>query len=535
MLTLNSATIEIGARVLLDRVSLRIHPGEKVALVGANGAGKTTLLRAITGDRPFTSGSATLPADAAHLRQESVPSAAEDKELAFDHLLSGSALSAMGRELQELAVLMGASQGSDLERVMKRFGSLQDEFVARGGYELEAQAERVAAGVGLTEEALLSPVGVLSGGQRRRLELARLLLSGASLFILDEPTNHLDADAKRWVMDFMGTATSTVLMVSHDIALMDKAIDRVLVLEAGQIDSYDGTYSDFLRQRAQRENQRLHVARNLARESARLSETKKMFAKANATHAAKRQALQRRIDALEARLADSAPRIRRRQVAFRFPDPPRSGELVLELSGATRAFDGRPIFSGIDLTIGRTDVVLLVGANGAGKTTLLKCMAGRDSLDCGTRRLGANVNIGYYAQEHEEIDPAASVLANLVEASPTTPESTLRAVLGHFGMVGDTASQPAGTLSGGEKTKLALARLIASRANLLLLDEPTNNLDPDSVEALLAALQHYEGTVVLVSHDADFVCSLAPERVLLLPSGQMAYFDAQVLDLIPRR
>ncbi len=267
----------------------------------------------------------------------------------------------------------------------------------------------------------------------------------------------------------------------------------------------------------------------------RLEDTKKIFSKGNATHAAKRRALQRRIDALRERLADHAPPVRTRELKLRFPQPARAGDQVVEVTGLSKSFGEHRVFHGVDVEVQRGDVLLLVGVNGAGKTTLLRCLAEREVPDAGRVRLGANVTVGFYAQEHEDIAPRLSVLDNIRGAAPASSEGGLRAILAHFGLVGDVAGQQAGTLSGGEKTKLALARLMVAGANLLLLDEPTNNLDPQSVEALLAALQHYEGTVILVSHDADFVAQLAPERVLLLPQSRMVYFDERVLGMIPKR
>ena len=535
MLTLSSARVEIGARTLLKDTSLLIKQGEKVALVGANGMGKTTLLRSIAGDHSLTAGSVTVPNRTAYLRQETPRLETSDGQTALEYLLHASPLTAMHTEMERLTALMSTSSGEELDAAIEHYSEIQEQFARGGGYELEATAEQIARGVGLDDEALLTPVTALSGGQRRKLDLAGLLVAGGDLFILDEPTNHLDVSAKKWVMNFLGQTEATVLVVSHDVKLMDSSFDRVLALENAQIDSYKGTYSDFVRQRAENAAQRAHQARNLSREASRLTETKKVFAKGNATHAAKRRALQRRIDVLNERLKDHAPAIRRRQLRVRFPEPERAGDQVLEVTDLAKSFAEHEVFSDVEFTIRRGDVLLLVGVNGAGKTTLLRCLAERETPDSGTVRLGANVKVGFYAQEHEDIIPTVSVLDNLRSSVPTASEGELRGVLGHFGLVGDVATQQAGTLSGGEKTKLALARLMVARANLLLLDEPTNNLDPQSVEALLAALQHYEGTVVLVSHDADFVSQLAPERILLLPESRVAYFDERVLEMIPRR
>ena len=535
MLTLTAARVEIGARTLLNDTSLLIKQGEKVALVGANGMGKTTLLRSIAGDHSLTAGSVKVPDRTAYLRQETPHLEAAHGQTALEYLLESSPLTALHIEMERLTALMASSEGEDLERAVEQYGEVQEQFAQGGGYELEARAEQIASGVGLDEDALLTPVTALSGGQRRKLDLAGLLLAGGDLFILDEPTNHLDVAAKRWVMNFLGQTEATVLVVSHDVRLMDSSFDRVLALENAQIDSYKGTYSDFVRQRAENQAQRAHQARNIGKEAARLAETKKVFSKGNATHAAKRKALQRRIDALNERMKDHAPAVQRRQLKVRFPEPQRAGDRVLDVAGLSKSFADHRVFEDVEFNIRRGDVLLLVGVNGAGKTTLLRCLAGRETPDSGTVRLGANVKLGFYAQEHEDVVADVSVLDNLRLSVPDASEGELRGVLGHFGLVGDVATQLAGSLSGGEKTKLALARLMVARANLLLLDEPTNNLDPQSVEALLAALQHYEGTVVLVSHDADFVSQLAPERILLLPESQVTYFDERVLGMIPQR
>jgi ATP-binding cassette subfamily F protein 3 len=535
MLTLSSARVEIGARTLLKETSLLIRQGEKVALVGANGMGKTTLLRSIAGDHVLAAGTVNVPARTAYLRQETPRLDASDGQTALEYLLEASPLTPARREMDRLAALMSTTTGDDLDGAIDKYSELHERFVHAGGYELDATAEQIATGVGLDAETLLTPVGALSGGQRRKLDLAGLLLAGGDLFILDEPTNHLDVTAKKWVMNFLGQTEATVLVVSHDVKLMDSSFDRVLALENAQIDSYKGTYSDFVRQRAENEAQRAHQAKSIGREASRLEETKKVFSKGNATHAAKRRALQRRIDTLNERMKDHAPAVRRRQLRVRFPEPARTGDRVLDVTGLSKAYGDHRVFSDVDFSIRRGDMLLLVGVNGAGKTTLLRCLSEREKPDAGEVRLGANVKVGFYAQEHEDIIARASVLDNLRATVPDASEGELRSVLGHFGLVGDVATQEAGTLSGGEKTKLALARLMVARANLLLLDEPTNNLDPQSVEALLAALQHYEGTVVLVSHDADFVSQLAPERILLLPESQLTYFDERILGMIPQR
>ena len=535
MLNINDVRIDIGARTLVSGATVRIGRGEKVALVGPNGAGKTTLLRAIAGQGQLTSGEVERPGATAYLQQETTSLRAGEHNSALDYLLAASPLWNMQLEMSKLTQAMHTETGAALEKTIHRYSDLQEHFSAHGGYELEANALRIATGVGLTEEALLGEVTALSGGQRRRLDLAAMLLEGGDLYLLDEPTNHLDAPAKKWVMNFLRDVPATVLMVSHDVKLMDSSIDRVIALENARLDVYNGTYSSYLKQRAETDAQRAHAAQVITKEAGRLEETKKIFAGANATHAKKRHMLQRRIDALNERLKDHAPRIHQRGLSVNFPPPARAGDKVLEVTGLTKSFGTNKIFKDVEFLVRRGDVMLLVGRNGAGKTTLLRCLAGRLQPDGGDIRLGANVKLGYYAQEHEDIAGTASVLENARTMAPDYSEGALRGALGQFGLTGDVAKQRAGSLSGGEKTKLALARLMLSQANLLLLDEPTNNLDPQSIEGLLAALQNYEGTVVLVSHDSDFVAQLAPERVLLLPESQLTFFDERVLSLIPQR
>jgi ATPase subunit of ABC transporter with duplicated ATPase domains len=278
------------------------------------------------------------------------------------------------------------------------------------------------------------------------------------------------------------------------------------------------------------------VAANAQREVARLQRTADKFRQGNATAARRRHALEQRIDRIQTEQASVLAPVRRRVLKVRFPEPVRSGDIVLSVENLSKRFGTATVLWRISLTVTRGEVFLVVGPNGAGKTTLLRCLAGIYSPDAGSVRLGANVSIGYYAQEHEDIRPGATALETVREvASPNVTTAELRAILGHFGLVGDVAEQDASTLSGGEKTKLSLARLVAGKANLLLLDEPTNNLDVASREAVLAALQHFRGTVVLVSHDLDFVTQLAPKHAIVLPSGKLLPFDERMLDLVPQR
>ena len=531
MLEVSGVTIDLGHRVLLRDASFRVASGETVGLVGPNGAGKTTLLRVLAGDLKPTAGSVSVPSHFGWLRQDVQARPEEAHEVSIDHLLGGRETARLAEELESTRLRIEESDGVRRDRAVRRFAGLEERFRVLGGYQSEAEARRIAAGVGLDDEALSRRVGTLSGGQRRRLELARLLYAGGDLLILDEPTNHLDLDAKAWVMQFLRSTRCAVLVVSHDIGLLDDAIDRVLALEAGRLDVYRGTYTRFLEQRTAREAQRAKEARLYGEKVAQLKATAERFRHGNESVAKKAKAIDSRLERMaKTAPADLAPR--RRKISVRFPDPPRPGDLVLVAEGLAKAYTTLPVFEDVSFTVGRGETFLVLGLNGAGKTTLLRILARVIDPDRGTFRLGANVELGFYAQEHEDIRDGVTVLDHMRQRGGNVTDKELRAVLGHFGLTGDVAFQDAATLSGGEKTKLALARLVVGRANLLLLDEPTNNLDPQSREAVLAAVQHYKGTTILVSHDAEFVASLAPDRVLVMPDGDVVPFDQGALELV---
>jgi len=526
-------TIDLGHRVLVDGASFRLAAGEKAALVGPNGAGKTTMLRAIAGEMAPTAGTIIRPTRTGWLQQDVQARPEDAHKVAIEHLMAARDTADLADRLESARRRMEAARGDDLGRAVRRFSALEERFRTMGGYRAEAEARRIAAGVGLDDDVLGRRVGTLSGGQRRRLDLARLLHAGGDLLILDEPTNHLDLDAKAWVMSFLRTWKGTVLVVSHDIVLLDDAINRVIALDNGVVDVYRGTYSRFLDQRTAREAQRAKEARLYAEEVARLSATADRFRHGNEDVAKKAKAIDKRLE----RMAQHAPTeaVRRRgPPKVKFPDPARAGDIVLVADGLAKSYGGREIFSDVGFTVGRGEVFLVLGLNGAGKTTLLRILAGVIDADAGSFKLGANVELGFYAQEHEDIRSGVPVIEHLREkAGPGgLPDRELRAVLGHFGVTGDAAFQDAGTLSGGEKTKLALARLVIGRANLLLLDEPTNNLDPQSRRAVLSALQQYQGTIVLVSHDTDFVAALEPHRLVVMPEAELLHFDADALDLV---
>jgi ATPase subunit of ABC transporter with duplicated ATPase domains len=361
------------------------------------------------------------------------------------------------------------------------------------------------------------------------LELARILFAGADLLLLDEPTNHLDADAKAWLMRFLAGAAGGLVVVSHDIALLDAAITRVLHLDRDGIVEYRGTYTRYREARAADEERLAALASRQDAEIRRLKTLADSMRGQTAKRARKAKTLDTRVARLEARKV-SAP-ARERAVRYRFPDPPRPGRVALVADGLTKGYGGPPVFEDVSFDVERGERLLVMGLNGAGKTSLLRILAGESEPDAGSFRLGHGVHLGYYAQEHEGIRDGATVLAHMHQASRADDQS-LRTLLGMFGLPGETAFQDAGTLSGGEKTKLAVAQLVAGSKNLLLLDEPTNNLDPPSRTAIAQALRDWPGAMVIVSHDTEFVDALRPERILLMPEGALDHWNDDLLDLV---
>jgi len=379
------------------------------------------------------------------------------------------------------------------------------------------------------------PLSVLSRGERRRVELARILYAGSDVLLLDEPTNHLDVDAKAWIMKFLRSYRGALLVISHDLDLLDEAITRVLHLDrAGEEDEghlveYRGTYSAYLANRARDEERQAKVAAAQAKEVDRLQRLVDRFG-AKASKASFAHSLEKRIVRIEETKVD-APKASK-HLHVRFPDPPHCGRDVLTVTDLAKGYGGPPVFEDVSFDVGRGERFLVLGLNGAGKTSLLRILAGETTQDLGEVEFGYQVSPGYYAQEHDGIVSSWSLLQHMQHQAGHLGEANLRALLGMFGLSGDKAHQDAGSLSGGEKTKLALAQLVAGKHNLLLLDEPTNNLDPPSRDAIADALSGWPGAMVLVSHDADFVRRLQPHRVLLMPDGDVDHWSDELLDLV---
>jgi len=518
--------VEVAGRTILEGLTLVVASGDKVGVVGRNGAGKTSLLQVLAGEAPPAAGRVTRRGAVGYLRQDPRQHREDDEATALAYVLQARGLAEMEQRLEKLRI---ALEERHAERDVERFARLEERYRAAGGYAGEAEVRRIAAGLGLAQDRLGLRVGALSGGERRRLELARILFGGSDLLLLDEPTNHLDVDARDWLMRFLAAYRGALVVVSHDLALLDRAITRVLHLDRDGVVAYRGTYSQYREARRQDETRLRALAVRQQDEIRRLKTLADSMRGSTAKRARKAKTLDTRVERLSA-AAVSAPS-RDKRVAFRFPPPPRSGRVALVADGLAKSYGGPPVFEDVSFELGRGERLLILGLNGAGKTSLLRILAGVSDADTGSVRLGVGVSLGYYAQEHEGIRDGVDVLEH-VRSESDADDVHLRSLLGMFGLTGEVAFQDAGTLSGGEKTKLAVAQLVAGRRNLVLLDEPTNNLDPPSRTAIASALSGWPGTMVLVSHDVEFVRALAPERVLMMPDGTLEFWDDGLLELV---
>jgi ATPase subunit of ABC transporter with duplicated ATPase domains len=526
MLSVRNLSVEVGGRLTLEGASFTVRAGDKVGLVGRNGAGKTSLLRVLGGEREPAAGVAHVRGHVGYLPQDPRPQGEGVDATALSHVLSGRGLDEAARRVEKLRL---AVEEDPSDRNVHRYTRAEERFTAAGGYAAEAEVRRICAGLGLAPDRIDLPLAVLSGGERRRVELARILFAGSDVLLLDEPTNHLDVDARTWLLGFLRSYRGALLVVSHDIALLDEALTRVLHLDEGTLHDYKGTYSQYLVARARDEERLAKLAERQASEIHRLSTLADSMRHSTLKRARVAKSLDKRVERLE-QAAVTAP-VRRRRRDIRLPPPPPSGRVAIEVEALAKSFGGPAVFTDLSFDVGRGERLLVLGLNGAGKTTLLRLLAGVAEPSAGTVTPGHGASIGYFAQEHETITPGTPVIDHLRGGALTT-EQELRNLLGMFGLPGEMAFQDAGTLSGGEKTKLALAQLVAGRHNLLLLDEPTNNLDPPSRAAVASALRGWPGTMILVSHDPEFVAELAPDRVLLMPDGTLDYMSEELLELV---
>ena len=503
---------QYGRQVLFVDASFQLNPGEKVGLVGPNGSGKTTLFRMITGEETSDEGEVTVPRKltVGYFRQDVEEMSGRS---VLDEAIAGSGrLGDLHHELEALQHAMGdPDRADDMDRILARFGEVQEEYDHLGGYTLEAQAREVLHGLGFDDDRIDGDVGALSGGWKMRVAMARVLLGRPDVLLMDEPTNHLDIESIIWLEAFLKSLPGALLMTSHDREFMNRIVTKIAEIDGGEITVYTGNYDFYERERSLREANREAA---YARQQAMLAKEQR-FIERFAAHAAKAAQVQSRVKALEKIEKIELPK-KRKVVQFDFREPPRSGEQVAVLEGLTKAYGARIVHDHLDMVIRRGERWAVMGKNGAGKTTLLRMIAGALAPDEGKATIGASVKMGYFAQQALQVlDPDCTIEEQLQRDFPHESIGVLRNLAGAFQFSGDEIDKKIRALSGGEKTRLVLARMLLDPPNFLVLDEPTNHLDMATKEMLIAALERFEGTMIFVSHDRAFLRSLS-NRVLEL-------------------
>jgi ATPase subunit of ABC transporter with duplicated ATPase domains len=512
MISLSRISKQYGRQLLFVDTSFQLNPGEKVGLVGPNGAGKTTLFRMIVGEEAPDDGDVSIP------RKLTVGYFRQDVEEMSGRSVLDEAIAGSGRvgdlhhELEELNHAMAdPERAGDMDRILERFGEVQEEYEHLGGYALESQAREVLHGLGFDDARIDGDVGALSGGWKMRVAMARVLLGRPDVLLMDEPTNHLDIESIIWLEAFLKSLPGALLMTSHDRDFMNRLVTKVAEIDSGEITVYTGNYDFYERERALREANREAA---YARQQAMFAKEQR-FIERFAAHAAKAAQVQSRVKALE-KIEKVEPPRKRRVVEFDFRQPPRSGEQVAVLEGITKAYGARLVHDGVNLTIRRGERWCVMGRNGAGKTTLLRMIAGALQPDRGTVAIGASVKMGYFAQQALDLlNPDLTVWEQIEKDFPHESTGALRNLLGAFQFSGDDVEKKIRALSGGEKTRLVLARMLLDPPNFLVLDEPTNHLDLATKEMLVKSLHEFEGTMMFVSHDRMFLRGLS-NRVLEL-------------------
>jgi ATP-binding cassette subfamily F protein 3 len=535
VITATDLELRAGARTLLEPTTLRVQSGDRIGLVGRNGSGKTTSLRVLAGESSPHGGHVDRRGEVGYLAQD--PRTGDLDMTARDRVLSARGLDQLVADIAKVQVQL--AERPDDAGLVRRYGNLEERFAVLGGYAAESEAARICANLGLPDRVLGQQLGTLSGGQRRRVELARILFAGNGgssgdqvTLLLDEPTNHLDADSIAWLRTFLRQHDGGLIVISHDVDLLDAVVNKVWYLDANRanLDVYNVGWRTYLQQREADERRRHRERSNAERKIEALrSQADKMRAKATKARAAHQ--MDRRAAALEAGLAEV--RVADKVARLRFPTPTPCGRTPLCAEGLSKSYGSLEVFTDVDLAVDRGARVVILGLNGAGKTTLLRLLARLEPPDTGEVRHGHGLRLGYYAQEHETLDHERTVLENMRSTAPyELTDTDLRKLLGLFLFSGDDVSKPAAVLSGGEKTRLALAMLVTSGANVLLLDEPTNNLDPVSRRQVLDALRCYAGAILLVTHDEGAVAALNPQKVILLPDGVEDAWSAELADLV---
>jgi ATPase subunit of ABC transporter with duplicated ATPase domains len=512
MIAFSNVSKQYGRQVLFVDASFQINPGEKVGLVGPNGAGKTTLFRMIVGEEGPDEGEVTVPRKLTigYFRQDVEEMSGRS---VLDEAIAGSGrLGDLHHELEELQHAMAdPARADDMDAILTRFGEVQEEYDHLGGYALEGQAREVLHGLGFEDDRIDGDVGALSGGWKMRVAMARVLLGKPDVLLMDEPTNHLDIESIIWLEQFLKAQTGALFMTSHDRDFMNRIVTKIAEIDGGEVTMYSGNYDFYERERQLRETNREAA---YARQQAMLAKEQR-FIERFKTHAAKAAQVQSRIKALDKIEKVELPR-RREVVQFDFRTPPRSGDQVAVLEDIRKAYGRRVIYDGMNMMIRRGERWAVMGRNGAGKTTLLKIIAGALAPDGGNVKLGASLKMGYFAQQSLELlDPDLTIIEQLQKDFPREGLGVLRTLAGAFQFSGDDVDKKIRALSGGEKTRLVLARMLFEPPNFLVLDEPTNHLDLATKETLINALMDYEGTMIFVSHDRNFLRGLA-NRVLEL-------------------
>jgi ATPase subunit of ABC transporter with duplicated ATPase domains len=512
MISFSRISKQYGRQVLFVDASFQLNPGEKVGLVGPNGAGKTTLFRMIVGEESADEGDVSVPKrlTIGYFRQDVEEMSGRS---VLDEAIAGSGrVGDLHHELESLNRAMAdPERAADMDRILERFGEVQEEYEHLGGYALESQARDVLHGLGFDDDRIDGDVGALSGGWKMRVAMARVLLGRPDVLLMDEPTNHLDIESIIWLEAFLKTRPGALLMTSHDREFMNRTVTRIAEIDGGEITAYSGNYDFYERERSIREaNKEAAYARQQA-----MFAKEQRFIERFAAHAAKAAQVQSRVKALE-KIERVEPPRKRRVVQFDFRQPPRSGEQVVVIEDVHKAYGRRQIYEGLSLTIRRGERWCVMGRNGAGKTTLLKMVAGALAPDSGAIRLGASLHMGYFAQQALDLlNPDLTVWEQIEKDFPQESIGVLRNLLGAFGFSGDDVQKRIRALSGGEKTRLVMARMLLNPPNFLVLDEPTNHLDLATKEMLIRALEVYDGTMLFVSHDRTFLRGLS-NRVLEL-------------------
>ncbi|MBI2116671.1 MAG: ABC-F family ATP-binding cassette domain-containing protein [candidate division NC10 bacterium] len=519
MIQIENISKSFGGQVLFRDLTWHIARGQRIGLVGPNGAGKTTLCRILTGQMEVDSGQVRRAKSATigYLPQE-IATAGDGTVLG--HLLAGfPEIERLEAEMELLAAEMAEVENGASEDLMRRYGDLQHQHEALGGYSLEARAKAILSGLGFGPDDFFGPLTKLSGGWRMRVALGRLLLQAPDLLLLDEPTNHLDLESLQWLEEFLAAYEGTVVIISHDRYFLNRVVDRIAELELGRFALYVGDYDDYQAQKLARQEQIQAAQRTQAEQVEKMERFIRKF-RYKATKARQVQSRIKQLDRMERVEVIRAPK----RIHFRMPQPPRSGTTVCELRRVRKAYGDKVVYAGVDLRLLRGDRVALVGVNGAGKSTLLKILAGALPFEGGDRVLGHNVSVHYYAQHQlDALNPQHSVLEELAAIADVAMQPRLRTILGAFLFSGDDVEKPVAVLSGGEKSRLALAKMLLRPANLLCLDEPTNHLDVTAREVLEEALEDFDGTMLFISHDRYFINRIAT-KVVEVRDGQLWEF-----------